>query len=120
MRASWRASPRRLWAYSYRIALPVAGLWLEGIRTILDRENSLARGQQRCWSGRLVPGPLLTCILVVSGSAGNALAVNGLLEAELQRRHMPFRLTNPMAIPSSDDGTGEWAGTAFAGDPSPN
>ena len=96
-----RVRSLNLFAYAYLVVPKQAESRLDGIRAIIERENTAAEGAARIWTGRLVQENRITHILVVSDSSEQDLDINRLLETELKRMKAEFFLTNPMAIPGS-------------------
>lgn len=95
-------SPKKIWAYLYEIVPPQAKGRLRTIKTLLDDENSNARGA-RTWAGRFVVEQQVTHILVVSDSPDQDRDVNHRLEVELKKLEAGFSITKPVAV--VDDAT---------------
>ncbi len=93
-----RGVPKSLWAYAYEIVPPPAEDQLSAIRTLLEKEHSEARRAARTWTGKLVYGPQVTHILVVSDSPDQRRDVNRRIEGRLKQLKAAFALTVPMAV----------------------
>ncbi len=98
MEKARRRPLKPLWAYAYEIVPPPAEDQLTAIRTLLEKEHSEARRAARTWTGKLVHGPQVTRILVVSDSADQDRDVNRRLEGQLKQLKAAFSLTVPMAV----------------------
>jgi len=91
-------SPHRLWAYAYEIVPPQASRRLERIRALVEGENLAALTGPGAWAGRLVLEKKVTHILIVSDSPVRNREINCKLEAELERLHADFSVTEPLVI----------------------
>jgi len=103
---------KSLWAYAYEIVPPQPSRRLGTIRTLLKNETAAAaRGGTRTWSGRLVLERRATHILIVSDDArGRDHPINRRLEAELERLHAAFSVTEPLAVAGHAAGV-KWLAT---------
>jgi hypothetical protein len=90
--------PKELWAYSYDVALPTEDGQLLSIQELLDREHSEAREGARTWAGRVVVGPQVTRILVVSDSPARDRAINRRLAERLTALKASFVVTEPLLV----------------------
>jgi hypothetical protein len=92
-----------LWAYAYEIAPPQLSRRLDRIRALLEGENLAALSGPGAWAGRLILEKRVTHILIVSDSPTRNREINGRLEAELERLHAEFFVTEPLAVSSAPE-----------------
>ena len=95
---------RQLWAYAYRVVPPPPKDGLGQIRKLLESENAFAFEHARAWAAQLILEQRSTQILVVSDSPAQNRSVNHRLETELQRLDAHYRVTDPIAIRSPQQG----------------
>lgn len=100
---------KRLWAYAYHVASPLAASQLGTIRSLLKEATAAARGGARSWSGRLVLEPGATQILIVSDRPGRDHPLDRRLRDELSRLDAPFTVTAPLAVTNPDEAVTELA-----------
>lgn len=95
---------RILWVYAYQVVPPQPSSRLGTIRALIDGESAAGRDDARLWSGRLVLERRATHILIVSDDPGQNDAINHRLEAELNRLHAVFSMTEPLAVAGHAEG----------------
>ena len=103
MMSTQRRSPHSLWAYAYEIVPPQPSKRLDRIRALLEGEHLAAVSGAGSWAGRLILEHRVTHILIVSDTPVRNREINCSLEAELERLHADFSVTEPIAIPSVPD-----------------
>lgn len=112
--------PLALWAYVYVIRPPPAAAVLTDIQTVLDRENTAARGTLHPWKGRLVQETRAAFVLVVSGHRGQARQADRSLTELLRARHAPYTMTRMMVIPDAHTPDPSASGSAWPRVEEPN
>lgn len=90
--------PNPLWVYAYEIVPPQPSKRLDRIRALLEGENLAALGGPGAWAGRLILEHEVVHILIVSDTPVQNREINWKLEAELERLHANFSVTEPLAI----------------------
>jgi hypothetical protein len=98
-----RRSSNPLWAYAYEIVPPQPSKRLDRIRALLEGENLAAMSGSSAWAGRLILEQRITHILIVSDTPVRQREINCQLEAELERLHAAFTVTEPLAIPRAPE-----------------
>lgn len=93
--------PNPLWVYAYAIVPPQPSKRLDRIRALLEGENLSALGGPGAWAGRLILEQQAVHILIVSDTPVRDREINWKLEAELERLHASFSVTEPLAIPNA-------------------
>lgn len=88
-----------LWAYTYQIEPPQTKSRLRAIKALLDQARWAALQESRTWAGRLVLGPRMTRILIVSDAAEPNQEMNRKLETELDHLKATYSRTGPVALP---------------------
>lgn len=103
MMSAQRHVPNRLWAYAYDVVPPQSSKRLDRIRALLEGENLAALTGAGAWAGRLILEQRVTHILIVSDTPIQNREINCKLEAELERLHAVFSVTEPLVVPSVVD-----------------
>ena len=84
--------------YAYEIVPPQPSKRLDRIRALLEGENLSALSGSGAWAGRLILEQKVAHILIVTDTPLRNREINWKLEAELERLHASFSVTEPLAI----------------------
>jgi hypothetical protein len=98
-----RRVPNPLWVYAYEIVPPQPSRRLDTIRALLEGENLAALSGPGAWAGRLILEHKVVHILIVSDTPVRNREINCKLEAELERLHADFSVTEPVAISNAPE-----------------
>ena len=103
MTSTPRRSPNPLWVYAYEIVPPQPSKRLDRIRALLEGENLAALSGPGAWAGRLILEKKVAHILIVSDTPFRNREINGKLEAELERLHAVFSVTEPLEMSNAPE-----------------
>ena len=96
-------SPKTLWVYAYEVVPPQPSKRLDRVRALLEGENLAALSGAGSWAGRLILEQKIVHILIVSDNRDRNREINWQLEAELERIHATYTVTEPLAVARAEE-----------------